>query len=173
MSLDVTSNRFQNKDLNEYDVMQHVRNLYNILGVIIKEDMTYGTATNVVERLDAISKNPLIKGFYKTVEEYQNDLKAGIISPNDIYYIDEEIFTENGEIEDKVFTGDLNGTADRAIGDQYGNNIADTYVAKEDNPYVIGKGFELSVDANGILSISYDDGIPEEPTSSTNQTIGG
>ena len=60
MSINVKSNRFQNKDLNNFDVMQHIRNIYDILGVLVQDDMTYGKATNVVERLDDISKNPLI-----------------------------------------------------------------------------------------------------------------
>lgn len=161
MSINVKSNRFQNKDLNNFDVMQHIRNIYDILGVLVQDDMTYGKATNVVERLDDISKNPLIKGYYDTVEEYQNDLKAGIISPDDLCYIEDDEFDDIGEGGQKEYVGNLTGTADKAVSDQYGNNIANTYVTK-DNSYAIGKGIEFMVDSNGILSVSFDDGIPEE-----------
>lgn len=161
MSLDVTSNRFQDKDLNAYDVMQHVRNIYNILGVLYQKDMAEGNANNVVERLDDITKNPLIKAYFDTVEEYKAALQAGTVSPNDLCYVKSsggESFDPEGN---KVYVGNLQGIADRARADEFGNNIADTYVSKLDCPYAIGPGIELSVDANGILSITYDDGQPD------------
>ena len=90
MSLDTSNNSFKNKELNNFDVMQHIRNIYDILGVVDKKDVGYHESTNVVERLDSITKNPLIKGEYDTMDDYLADLNRGKISPNDIYQINDD-----------------------------------------------------------------------------------
>ena len=87
--------RFNNKELDNYDVMQHVQNIYNIIGTTGKASVETRTANNIVERLNEI-KTTNIVDWIGTKAEYDAAKSSGFITPNmvcaitDDYYVPEK-----------------------------------------------------------------------------------
>ena len=74
--------RFETKELNDYDVMQHIKNIYGIIGTTGKESVQTVESDNIVERLKELDKNKVVD-WVGTKEEYEI-AKADILSAVEI-----------------------------------------------------------------------------------------
>lgn len=71
--------RFETKELNDYDVMQHIKNIYGIIGTTGKESVQTVESDNIVERLKELDKNKVVD-WVGTKEEYEIAKAAGEIT---------------------------------------------------------------------------------------------
>lgn len=103
MAINVTNGKFENDILNDYDVMQHIRNIYNILGITEPERVPSSGGTSGGDGEDGESDRSIFDWIYDAVsrsmidwegtrEEYKQGVANGTITPdmlcaiNDDYY---------------------------------------------------------------------------------------
>lgn len=90
MANNVVNKKFTNPALNRYDVMQHIRNLYNIVGVTDTDTFEKNNAANMTAMIDKI-KDRTIVDWYGTMEEFKRDRAAGIITDDMVCAIDDYV----------------------------------------------------------------------------------
>lgn len=74
----VTNGKFHDDALNDYDVMQHIRNIYNILGTTNNESITPPGTSNItiIDVVNHLQEKDAIDAFV-TQKEYEEGLANG------------------------------------------------------------------------------------------------
>lgn len=93
MANNVSNKKFTNPALNRYDVMQHVRNLYDIVGVTDTETFEKNNAANMSAMIDKIRERTIVD-WHGTMEEFKRDRKAGLITDDMVCAIDDYVGPE-------------------------------------------------------------------------------
>lgn len=95
MSNKVTNRKFTDPALNRYDVMQHIRNLYDIVGVTNTNTFEQNHAVaNVVDRIEQIADGSIIK-WEGSMEKFLHDKAAGLITSDMICAITDDYYNPN------------------------------------------------------------------------------
>lgn len=91
--------RFNDKRLNNFDVMEHISNIYDIVGTTDSKSVETDQSHNIVERLNEIQHGNFIQ-WKGTQDEYKIAVANGTIKPGmlcaitDDYYEPEEDSSE-------------------------------------------------------------------------------
>lgn len=83
--------RFNDKRLNDYDVMQHISNIYDIIGTTDKKSVETGQSNNISERLDEVQHGNFIQ-WSGTLEEYKIAKASGLITPTMLCAITDDYY---------------------------------------------------------------------------------
>ena len=91
----ISKRKFTDPKLNRYDVMQHVRNIYDILGITNPETFESNSGVaNIVSRIDQIDNKSMV-GWKGTMEEYKRDRAAGLIADDTVCAITDDYYEPN------------------------------------------------------------------------------
>ena len=93
--------RFNEKRLNEFDVMEHISNIYNIVGTTDPKSVQSDKSHNVAERLNEIQNSSFVhwKG---TMEEYKIARANGTIKPGMLCAITDDYYNPDENLEDNT-----------------------------------------------------------------------
>ena len=87
--------RFNEKRLNDYDVMQHITNIYSIIGTTDVKSVETEQSHNVAERLNEIQHGKFAD-WYGTQEEYEIAKASGVIKPGMLCAITDDYYEPDG-----------------------------------------------------------------------------
>lgn len=88
--------RFNDKRLNNYDVMQHISNIYEIIGTTDKQSVGTEQSGNISERLNEIQHGNFIQ-WIGTREEYKAATASGVIKPGMLCAITDDYYNPNAK----------------------------------------------------------------------------
>lgn len=86
--------RFNDKRLNNFDVMQHISNIYDILGTTDKKSIETNQSNDISERLNEIQNGNFIQ-WVGTLEEYNIAKASGVIKPDMLCAITDDYYEPN------------------------------------------------------------------------------
>ena len=93
--------RFNEKRLNEFDVMEHISNIYNIVGTTDPKSVESDQSHNITERLNEIQRGKFIQ-WQGTQEEYDIAVANGTIKPGMLCAITDDYYNPDENSEDNT-----------------------------------------------------------------------